>query len=131
MRGWPLGWGDHGNQPQRQLSSRRDKSSQPEWGWGATVEMAKKAPNKAGGPDLYEVTLLVMCKPQDSANGERRQDSVPTPMVRGIRLVAALTCVLSFEDGRTRARMVCKGHFGVAQPKLESNHTQGRVGPRT
>ena len=84
MRGWPLGWGD-----QRQLASGRDKSSQPDWGWGATVEMVKKASSKAGGHDWYEVTVLVMCKPEDSANGERQQESLPTPMVRDIRLDCA------------------------------------------
>eukprot|EP00752_Nemacystus_decipiens_P013490 g11949.t1 len=93
MRGWPLGWGDQGTQPQGvggggdgrqgQLSSGRDTSSQPDWGWGATVEMIKKASSKAGGHDWYELTVLVMCKPEGSANGERRQGSLPTPMKDG------------------------------------------------
>lgn len=91
MRGWPVERGDQGNQPQgvgsgvdglqRQLSSGRDRSSQLDWGWGAVVEMVKKASSKAGGHDWYEVTVLAMCKPEASANGERQQDSLPTPVV--------------------------------------------------
>lgn len=98
MRGWPLGWGDQGNQPQGAGSGGdgRDKSSLPDWGWGATVEMVKKASSKAGGHDWYEVTVLMMCKPGGSANGKRQQDSLPTPMVRDIGLDCSLACHLSF-----------------------------------
>lgn len=122
MKGWPLGWGGQGNQPQgvggsggdgrqAQLSSGRDKSSQPDWGWGATVEMRRKASSKAGDPDWHEVAVLVMCKPEDSANGKGQQRPSPTPMVGGIRLDCSIKKLVAYPsvDRPMRISMVCKG----------------------
>lgn len=115
MRGWPGGLGEAeigGDGRQARRSSGRDKSSQPDWGWGATVEMVKKASSKAGGPDWYEVTVLVMCKPEDSANGKRQRDSPPTPMVSGIGVDCSIRSWL-IPPCTVRISMLCKSSLWV------------------
>lgn len=85
MRGWPPGRGDQDNQSHDgrhpELSTGRGKGTKPDWGWGATVEMKKKPASKAGDSDMYEVAVLVMCKPEDTARGKGQQIVAPTPMV--------------------------------------------------
>lgn len=96
MRGWPVGRGDQDNKlqgtggdgHQAELFSGHGKSSQPDWGWGATVDLHKKVASKAGDSAKYEVAVLVMCKPADSARGRGEQDAPPTPMVSGVQAAA-------------------------------------------
>lgn len=90
MRGYPVGRGDQnskvsgegGDGRQEELLSGHGNSSRPDWGWGATVDLRNTS--KTGDPAKYEVTVLVMCKPDDSAHGRRQQDAPPTPMVSGV-----------------------------------------------
>lgn len=76
-------------------SNGRDTNAPPDWGWGATVDLRKKASSKPGEPAMYEVSVLVMCnklktRPEDggdkSRNGEV-QEVIPTPMLNGIQVV--------------------------------------------
>lgn len=106
MRGQPIWWGDQSNQPQ---GVGNGGEGQPDWGWGATVDMAKKASSKAGDPDWYEVTVLLMCKPEDIVNGKRQRDTMPTPMVGHIRLDRSIGLPLSLCRRLMRVTIVCKG----------------------
>lgn len=94
MRGWPVGRGDQdknfkgteGKGRQEELVNEHG-SSQPDWGWGATVDLRNAS--KAGDPAKYEVTVLVMCKPDGTAHGRGRQNAPPVPMVSSVQ--AAVT----------------------------------------
>lgn len=81
MKGWPVRRQDNQSHDGRHpgLSAENGKSTKPDWGWGATVELKKNA--KAGDSDLYEVAVLVMCKPEDMVHGRGQQNVAPTPMV--------------------------------------------------
>lgn len=94
MRGLPVGRGDQGQKQEvaggdgqyADLSHGQDTGSQPDWGWGATVDLHKKAATKTGDPAKYEVSVLVMCKPEDSAHGGGQHDSSPAPMANGVQV---------------------------------------------
>lgn len=84
MRGWPVGRGDQDKNIKgaegdgRQELGNEHGSGPPDWGWGATVDLRNAS--KAGDPAKYEVTVLVMCKPDDTAHG-RGRNAPPVPMV--------------------------------------------------
>lgn len=60
----------------------------PDWGWGAVVNMHKKPPKKSGEPANYEVEVLVMCEATDKAQGTGWKE--PTPTTNGIQVVPAM-----------------------------------------
>lgn len=85
IRGWPARHGDQDNKPDgREANGHQAELSpdnQPEWGWGATVDLNKKASSKAGDLAKYEVGVLVECKPKESARRGGQHIYPPTPMV--------------------------------------------------
>lgn len=101
MRGAPVGPGGDqakakeakGDDAQTEVSGGPgDSSGQADWGWGATVDLHKKAASKAGEPAKYELSVLVMCK-KDGKRGPGQLDVAPKPTANGIQ-VATLACAL-------------------------------------
>lgn len=102
MRGAPVGPGGDqakakeakGDDAQTEVSrGPGDSNGQADWGWGATVDLHKKAASKAGEPAKYELSVLVMCKKEDSKRGPGQLDVAPKPTANGIQ-VAILARVL-------------------------------------
>lgn len=104
MRGAPVGQG--GDQA-KLTEAKGDDAREPElssgpgagggqldWGWGATVDLHKKVASKAGEPAKYELSVLVMCKKEDSKRGPGQPDAPPKPTANGIQ-VATLSIELS------------------------------------
>lgn len=102
MRGTPVGQGgDQGKLKEAKRDDTREaelssgpgaSDGQLDWGWGATVDLHKKVASKAGEPAKYELSVLVMCKKEDSQRGAGQPDASPTPTTNGIQ-VATLACV--------------------------------------
>ncbi|CAM9199818.1 unnamed protein product [Ectocarpus sp. 4 AP-2014] len=95
IRGWPARHGDQDNKPDgREANGHQAELSpddQPDWGWGATVDLNKKASSKAGDPAKYEVGVLVKCKPEGSARRGGQHIYPPTPMEDGEMRVVHFT----------------------------------------
>ncbi|CAM9636261.1 unnamed protein product [Ectocarpus sp. 13 AM-2016] len=95
IRGSPARHGDQNNkQDGREANGHQAELSpdnQPDWGWGATVDLNKKASSKAGDPVKYEVGVLVKCKPEESARRGGQHIYPPTPMEDGEMRVVHFT----------------------------------------
>ncbi|CAM9550611.1 unnamed protein product [Laminaria digitata] len=95
MRGAPVGQGADQGKPKEAKGDdahEAENSSGPgasggqlDWGWGATVDLHKKVASKAGEPAKYELSVLVMCKKEDSKRGSGQPGASPTPTANGIQ----------------------------------------------
>ncbi len=123
MIGCPPGRGDQDNQSHDgghpELSTGHGKVTKPDWGWGATVELKKKPASKAGDSDMYEVAVLVMCKPEDKARGrgQGQQTVAPTPMVSCTSVGAGFCCILCGGSVLAPSVSYCRSSFSKIHPK--------------
>lgn len=74
-------------------ATAQEKGDDLDWGWGAVVNLHKRAASKAGELAKYEVEVLVMCKVGDHHQGEQRIEP-PTPTVNGGQVVVLAYCVV-------------------------------------
>ncbi|CAM9227349.1 unnamed protein product [Ascophyllum nodosum] len=96
--------GDDGDDQHKGRTDERDSGdthATPDWGWGATVDLHKKAASTPGESNKYEVSVLVLCskesKPKDGHQGNQvkqdkdgardrgQQDGIPTPAPNGFQ----------------------------------------------
>lgn len=112
MKGWPIRRG--GGQGRQQgaaededhegeAPSAQATRGQPDWGWGAAVDMRKTAPTKAGEPIKYELEVLVMCEKEDRAQGKEKQELRHKPTTNGVQVetwacYGVLFVLLCFRD---------------------------------
>lgn len=125
MRGAPVGHGgDQGKLKEAKgddahevkLSSGPGASGgQLDWGWGATVDLHKKVASKAGEPAKYELSVLVMCKKEDSKRASGQPDPSPTPTANGVQ-VATLACALQCARPRSHVFLLARAmsRYGLA-----------------
>ena len=101
--------GDDGDDQHKGRTDERDSGdthATPDWGWGATVDLHKKAASTPGESNKYEVSVLVLCskesKPKDGHQGNQvkqdkdgardrgQQDGIPTPAPNGFQVVLSI-----------------------------------------
>lgn len=80
-------------------ATAQEKGDDLDWGWGAVVNLHKRAASKAGELAKYEVEVLVMCKVGDHHQGEQRIEP-PTPTGDGeMRCVSfSLECIMELSS---------------------------------
>lgn len=69
------------------ISSLQTADGQLDWGWGAVVNLHKKASNKTGEPTKYEVEVLLMCKADAETQGKGQPRGPPAPTTNGVQVV--------------------------------------------
>lgn len=73
-------------------TTEQDTNDHLDWGWGAVVNLHKRAASKAGELAKYEVEVLVMCKAEDNLQGGEQHIEPPAPTANGGQVVVLACC---------------------------------------